>query len=110
MAKIGQNFIHWKNRYRQVVFFIEDVESLEGFEATWGMSENETSTVLVEKSSTGESPGIQLVGQEVIVTLEPADTVSLAAMQYYHELKLLDTQSNPLTPAIGEVDLREVTL
>lgn len=110
MAKTGQNFIHFKSRFRQVVFFIEDVDTLTGFKAYWGMAENETSAPLVSKSSEGVAPGIELSGQDVIVTLDPADTTSLVPAKYYHELKLIDINENPLTPAIGEVDLRPVTL
>ncbi len=110
MGKAGQNFIHWKGNYRKIVFFIEDVDSLTGFKASWGMSENESSMALISKSSEGVNPGIELSGQEVIVTILPQDTTPLVPMKYYHELKLLDLEDKPSTPAIGEVDLKPVIL
>ena len=110
MAKIGQNFIHFKGNFRQVIFFIEDIDSLDGFKATWGMAENENSAPLVQKSSEGQNPGMELIGKEVIVTLLPDDTATLVPMKYYHELRLLDLDDRPSTPAIGEVDLRPVIL
>ena len=110
MGKIGQNFIHFKGNYRKIIFFIEDVDSLTGFKAFWGMSEDASAAALVSKSSEGANPGIELSGKEVIVTILPQDTTSLVPMKYYHELKLLDLEDKPSTPAIGEVDLKPVIL
>jgi len=110
MPKTGQDFIHFKGNDRIISFVIEDVEDLLGFKAEWAFSVDETSAPIVTKSSEGVGPLIELDGNEVFVTLVYADTATIGAAKYYHELKLWDVDDKVSTPAIGTMDLRPVIL
>ena len=108
MGKLAQNFTTWKGNYRQIEFFIEDVSTLVGSTAEWAFSVDVDSAALVTKTSTAGS--ITFSDNIATVTLDPADTVSLDAGEYYHELRLSDTSSHPSTPAFGVMTLKEVIL
>jgi len=111
MGKIGQNFTTWKGNYREVNFLIEDVATVEGCTAEWACAETVNSALKEITKSSGSSPaGITFSGKTVKVILNPADTANMTAKDYYHELRLIDTSSNPSTPAIGTMTLREVIL
>lgn len=108
MGKLNQNFTTWKGNYRQIEFFIEDVADLTGYSAEWACSVDVDSAALVSKSS--PSSGITLADSIVTVTLDPSDTSAMTAGDYYHELRLVDGSTNPSTPAIGTMTLKEVIL
>lgn len=112
MGKLGQDFTTWKGNYRQIVFYIEDVSTVTGGTASWAMSESNTGSTLILKTSEPSS-GITLSGKYVTVTLDPEDTDELsgiAAGTYYHELRLVDVIGQPTTPAIGTVTLKPVII
>lgn len=111
MGKLNQNFTTWKGNYRELNFTIEDVDSAEGCTAEWACAELETSLVNeIEKSTESTPAGITIAGKVVTVILDPADTASMDAGNYYHELRLVDTDDNPSTPAIGTMTLKPVIL
>jgi len=111
MGKLNQNFTTWKGNYREIKFLIEDVATVEGCEAEWACAESDTSLIKnISKSSESTPAGITFSGKTVTVILNPADTASMDAGDYYHELRLIDTSSNPSTPAIGTMTLKEVIL
>lgn len=112
MGKLLQNFTTWKGNYREIAFFVEDVVSVESANAAeWGMSVSESSPKLIHKTLAASQ--ITLSGQIVTVILNPEDTdddSGIEAGTYYHELRLVDGDGNPSTPAIGTVTLRAVIL
>ena len=113
MGKLDQDFTTWKGNYRRIDFYIEDVSSVEGGLAEWGMSDSNTGSTLIYKTSTGGTTPIVLSGKTVSVFLEPEDTdenSGIAAGVYYHELRLEDVVGQPTTPAIGTVTLLPVIL
>jgi hydroxyethylthiazole kinase-like sugar kinase family protein len=110
MGKLNQNFTTWKGNYREVNFLIEDVATVEGCEAEWACSETVNSVKEITKSSESNPAGITFSGKTVKVILNPSDTASMDAGDYYHELRLIDTSLNPSTPAIGTMTLKEVIL
>ena len=111
MAKTGQNFTTFIGNYREINFLIDDVSTVEDCEAYWAMAPTSTSVInTIEKSSESTPAGITLSGKTVKVILNPADTESLDAGTFYHELRLVDASNNPSTPAIGTVTLMPVIL
>lgn len=113
MAQLNQNFIHFKGNDKEVNFVVQDVATVEGCKARWTMSEVAGGMAEITKSTEDTPAGITLVGKTIKVILKSEDTDDLspvAAKKYYHECELEDTAGNISTVAIGEVDLREVTL
>lgn len=111
MGKINQNFTTWKGNYREINFTIEDISTAEGCTAKWACAENAESLLKeIEKSSVSTPAGITISGKIVTVILDPSDTSSMTAGTYYHELRLVDTESNPSTPAIGTMTLLETLI
>lgn len=109
MGKLNQNFTTWKGNYKQVSFYIEDVTTVEGMVSEWACAATvDALTNAIEKSTVNGS--ITLSGKVVTVTLNPTDTASMDAGDYYHELRLVDINSHPSTPAIGVMTLKEVIL
>jgi len=111
MGKTGQDFTTWKGNYRRIDFYIEDVSSVTGGTAEWGLSTSDTGTTLILKTSA--NTGITLSGKTVSVFLDPSDTddgSGISAGFYYHELRLVDIAGQPSTPAIGTVTLKNVIL
>ena len=111
MGKLAQDFTTWKGNYRRIDFYIEDVSTVTGGTASWGMSVSDTGATLIFKSTSGGTIG--LTGKTVSVYLEPEDTDELSGIDagdYYHELRLVDTGGDPSTPAIGTVTLKNVIL
>ncbi len=113
MAQLNQNFIHFKGNDKRINFLVQDVSTVEGCDVRWTMSETAGSTPLITKE-TGETPEeIIIEGKTITVILLSADTDELSGLEakkYYHECELTDTDGNISTVAVGEVDLREVTL
>ncbi len=107
MAKINQNVILWRDRFRVVQFTIEEVEDLEGYTAEWAMSASAGSSALVSKST---SDDVEIDDVKVFVTFYPSDFTSTSADEYYHELLLYDGEGNPIQAVTGNVDLRSVTI
>lgn len=111
MAQTGQNFTTYVGNYREVNITIQDVSTVEDCEAYWAMAPTSTSVInTLEKSSESTPAGITLSGKIVKVILNPADTESLTPGTYYHELRLVDANGKPSTPAIGTVTLSPVIL
>jgi len=109
MGKLNQNFTIWKGNYMELSFYIEDVSTVEGCAAEWACAAAaDAATNNIEKSTTNSS--ITLSGKTVTVILNPSDTASMTAGDYYHELRLVDTGNHPSTPAIGTMTLKEVIL
>lgn len=98
MAQINQNFVKFKGDDFQIRFTVEDVGSVEGYDASWKLS----STPGVTKTT---GSGISISGNQVTVTLEKDDTKNLAAGEYTHELQLLDSDVGGVV-ASGTFDLR----
>ncbi len=77
------------------------------------MSETAGSTPLIEKETDKNPVEIIREGKTITVILLSADTDDVSgrvAKKYYHECELTDGAGNISTVAVGEVDLREVTL
>jgi len=113
MGKLNQNFTHWKGNYREIDFFIEDVDSLSGCTIEWAMAADANSTELITKSTEDTPATITISGKTATVILESSDTDAssgISAGEYYHELRIVDGDSNPFTPAIGTVTLKDVLL
>lgn len=113
MGKLAQNFTTWKGNYREIDFYIEDVSSLDGATVKWAMSESEITEKLIEKVSTGATPGITLDGKTATVILNETDTdynSGIDAGDYYHELRIVDSEGHVSTPAIGTVTLKDVII
>jgi hypothetical protein len=111
MGKLNQNFTTWKGNYRTINFLIEDVVSLVGATVKWAISVDEESSKLIEKTSTGG--GITIDGQTATVILDETDTdysSGITAGDYYHELRVVDTDGHVSTPAIGTMTLKDVII
>jgi hypothetical protein len=110
MGKINQILNTWQGNYREIRFLVLDVENLDNCTATWILAATEAGTPIITKTSTSTPAGITFSGKYATVILQPADTASLAAGSYYHELRIVDSAGNPSTPAIGPVTLRGVSI
>ena len=110
MGKINQILNTWKGNYREIEFLVEDVPNLDNCTATWVLAATEGASPLVTKTSTSNPAGITFSGKYALVILQPADTANLAAGSYYHELRIVDPNGNPSTPAVGPVTLRPVSI
>ncbi len=107
MAKINQNMILWRDRFRVIQFTIEEVADLEGYSAYWAMSDEEGTTAHLQKSTADD---IEIDDVKVLVSFYPSDFETIAAGEYYHELLLYDGENNPIQSVTGIVDLRDVTI
>ena len=110
MGKLNQNLTTWVGKYRKIEFLVEDVSDLEGCTAEWAMAVTEGGEALINKSSETSEVGIELDGKYATVILEPEDTEDLEAGAYYHELRIVDSDGHPSTPAIGTITLKPVSL
>ncbi len=113
MAQLAQNFIMFKGNDKVLNFTVSDVSTVEGCTARWTMSATAGSTPLITKSTEADPATITLSGKVISVTIASADTDDLSSIdagKYHHECELVDTDGNISTVAVGEVDLRNVTL
>lgn len=113
MAQLNQNFIHFKGNDKEINFLVQDVATVEGCTARWTMSDVPGGIAEITKSTETSPAGITLEGKTIKVILKSEDTDDVSGIdagKYYHECELVDTEGNISTVAIGEVDLREVTL
>lgn len=99
MALRRQDFEIWAGDDKELIFTIEDVNSLAGASFKWAMSRSVGAEKLVEKS------GDLVTGKQVTVELAPEDTEELRRGKYYHELEITDASGRISTAAIGAVDL-----
>ncbi len=109
-AKINQGIIAYKGRYNPIEFYIEGASNLIDVAIFWAMGETATSSKLIEKTNFGGSPGITVDGLVVKVHIHPSDLLNIAAGKYYHELKFIDLDANPIQGASGEVDLKDTII
>lgn len=103
----------FKGNDKELNFVVSDVATVEGCTARWTMSDVAGGTAEITKNSESSPAGITLSGKIIKVLLDSADTDDLSnipAAKYYHECELVDTDGNISTVAVGEVDLRNVTL
>lgn len=110
MAKLNQNIILFKDRFRVIQFTAEGVETLSGFRAYWAVAADAGETALLSKSTEGGSPDIVFDGVKVLITIHPGDFSAQEPGDYYHELLFFDAGDNPVQAAIGKIDLRAVTI
>lgn len=109
MGKLNQDFTTWKGNYREIIFYVEDVDTVEGSSAAWAMSTSSSGSTLILKTSEANS-GITFSGKNIIITLNPGDTSEISPGNYYHELRLEDILNQPTTPAIGTITLKDTLL
>lgn len=109
MGKLLQNFTTWKGDYREIKFSIDDVVTAEGCTAEWAMASTEGGAAIITKTTEDSPATITISGKYVTVKLSPADTSSLTAGSYYHELRLVDTSTNPAVVATGTITLKAAT-
>ncbi len=107
MAKIEQDLILWRDRFRVIQFTIEEVSDLIGYSANWAMSNRAGSTSHLSKALGGD---IEIDDVKVLVSFYPSDFENIAEGEYYHELLLYDGEGNPIQAATGIVDLRDTTI
>ncbi len=107
-AAIRTNIIVFKNRYNSLKFTIDGVENLIGWTARWTLSQSPGSAALIDKSTADD---IEIIGVDVFVDIWPANSSSIdQGMSYYHELTLIDDESNPRMAAYGDdCQVRDVT-
>ena len=100
--------ILFKNRYNALKFTIDGVANLSGWTARYTVSENRGAAALVDKST---SDDIEISGVDVLVDIWPANTAAIdQGANYYHELTLIDPESNPRVAAYGDhCVVRDVT-
>ncbi len=109
--RLNKNFLHVKGDVLVLEYVFEDVGNLNTMTKNvnngivWRAKDN-TNNIITKDKTTGieihsENPSM------CTVTLDPADTSSLEAKQYTYQLRVLDLNSNPVTVAIGTMDLRE---
>jgi hypothetical protein len=124
MAELKQDIIIFKHRHHVIEFSVDGVQDLQGCTIYWGASETPGSAILVEKSSleTGEIEVVENVvvlvtiedtdfnGVDAISDLEPAEPGGSVLNAYYHELLIVDVNNKSFQAAIGDLDLRNVTL
>ncbi len=109
MAKLEQDIILWKNRFRVLQFTVstEGVVDLDGYSAYWAISGDAGTSILLQKSTADD---IELDELKVLISIYPEDLENIIAGTYYHELKLVDGENNPFQGAIGECLIKKVTI
>ncbi len=113
MAQLNQNFVMFKGDDKIIRFTVQDVESVVGLKARWTISSEPGSVSFLEKSTETSPPGITMDGKNIEVHLNSVDTddhTVFETKKYYHECELVDGDGKISTVAIGEVDMRDVTL
>jgi hypothetical protein len=113
MGKLTQDFTIWKGNNKRLDFFIEDISSVSGGTAQWGLSTGADSAIILLLKTTEVGSGITMSGKTVFVNLTASDTnlaSGILSGTYYHELRLVDNIGQPFTPAIGTITLNDVIL
>lgn len=96
MATTGQDFFKFDKDTFNIKFIITDITTLSGYEAYWAASSSPTSSVLIERSTTGWSTintngGITLGTTDLTVALTQSDFgvgKLESGSSYYHELTI----------------------
>jgi len=105
MAYVNQNFKMYTGDDKQLVFTVDDVDSLAGCTIRWKLSYSPYSSVLIEKVST-DSNEITISGDTFTVYLKPADTEDISYdTKYFHEAEVEDTDGYITTVATGYMTL-----
>ena len=102
------SIILFKNRYNGLKFTIDGVANLSGWTARYTVAEVRGGTALINKST---SDDISFDGVNVFVDIWPANTTAInQGSNYYHELTLIDPESNPRVAVYGDdCVVRDVT-
>lgn len=101
MAKTGQNFEMFIGDDKNLIFTVEDTETLSGISIKWRLGRNFASEPIIEKTNE-PGGGIETEGNEFTVTLKPEDTEDLnPRVVYYHETEFTDGDGNVFTVATG---------
>ena len=111
MAKINQNFIHYKGDEKVITITVEDALLLTGFTIKWSMSETANSSKLITKSTAATPATVTIEANTASLTLAAADTdyaSSIVAGTYYHEWRIWDADSKPVVVATGSIELKDV--
>lgn len=110
-VRLNKNFLHVKGDYLVLEYIFEDVSDLnillkdDNDALTWKVKHDNT-TLISKNMLSGIS--IDSANPKLAkVILSPADTSSLTPGKYAYQLRILDLNSNPITVALGEMDLRD---
>ena len=100
--------ILFKNRYNALKFTIDGVANLSGWTARYTVSAFRGESALIDKSTADD---IEFDGVDVLVDIWPANTTAIdQGTNFYHELTLIDSESNPRVAAYGDdCVVRDVT-
>ncbi len=110
VAAIYVDVIIFKNRYNSLKFTIDGVANLNGWTARWTLAANRGAAALIDKS-TSDDIDIPTDGVDVFVDVWPANSSAIdQGTSFYHELTLIDSESNPRVAAYGDAcEVRDVT-
>ncbi len=103
MARKEQNFEVWVGDKKQPVFTVVLEGSLNNSAIVWSLAESPGGVALITKTY---PTGVEFSGNEVTVTINPADTADLHPGRYYHQLVITDSQGTVVTAATGQARLR----
>lgn len=112
MGLIGQDFFKWRGDTFKIRFVVEDAETdLSSYKVYWSVAEDEVSTPVLVKTTSGDFTGeggiIWESGNVIEISLSKSDTDSLPSFQYYHELAIENDQTGEsVVIASGEFDLK----
>lgn len=109
MTKQNQDFLMWSGDDKVITVTVYDnddnVVNITGATITWQLSQNIDSSALITKTV---GSGIALsdpVNGQFTITLEPADTASLAG-RYYHEAQITDSSGDISTGLVGHATIK----
>ena len=108
MAKIKQDFEMYQGEDKLLTFAItddaDDPADLTSSTATWMLAHKLalTNTVLTKITT----DGIVINGSNYEVTLLPSDTVGIEAGEFYHELRMVDSDGKESVVATGSATIR----
>jgi hypothetical protein len=108
MTEQSQDFEMWAGEYKEITILVKKPdgtpEDLTGATVEWLVKKRPQSNLpaLVSKSSGhGAEVLVPPTAGLVKITLDEADTTSLPASTYYHELEGKDSADRPFTPTVG---------
>jgi hypothetical protein len=105
MAYTDQDFEMYIGDHKNVIFTVDDEDSIEGFTVTWKVANFKRDDVVISKSST-DADEITILENTFIVHLLPADTEDLEPYKrYFHEAQIIDGSSNITTVSTGAMVL-----
>lgn len=102
LVKTNQNFVLYKNSYREVKFNLEGIGDVSGAEIKWKLAPSWNASPSIIKTTDDD---ISINEDHFVVYIYPEETEGLKLQNYYHEARVTDQSGRTVPVAIGKVKI-----